>query len=174
MNGKLEYQQHFGFIIWLTFSKYFHPKKKKKIFKIYLKLIGCHEQVKINDQAPKNTSRNFQKVTSNFSFSKRYDYHHSATTTMSPVNLKDCMEEVVKYTLESHINETLEFDLGLSKSFCSDLLKLDPNDPNTTTTSGNYLITSSSSSLIYGSCSSLLEFRANCESKHVQEESQFS
>ncbi|XP_050255763.1 uncharacterized protein LOC126701599 isoform X4 [Quercus robur] len=46
---------------------------------------------------------------------------------MSPVNLKDCMEEVVKYTLESHINETLEFDLGLSKSFCSDLLKLDPN-----------------------------------------------
>ncbi|KAK4566588.1 hypothetical protein RGQ29_002741 [Quercus rubra] len=54
---------------------------------------------------------------------------------MSPVNLKDCMEEVVRYTLESHINETLEFDLGLSKSFCSDLLKLDPNDPNTTTTS---------------------------------------
>ena len=84
------------------------------------------------------------------------------------------MEEVVRYTLESHINETLEFDLGLSKSFCSDLLKLDPNDPNTTTTSGNYLITSSSSSLIYGSFSCLLEFWANCESKHVQEESQVS
>ncbi|KAK7843895.1 hypothetical protein CFP56_011831, partial [Quercus suber] len=27
----------------------------------------------------------------------------------------------------SHINETLEFDLGLFNSFCSDLLKLDPN-----------------------------------------------
>ena len=92
----------------------------------------------------------FKKLPQNFFyfFSKGYDYSHSATTTMSPVNLKDCMEEVVRYTLESHINETLEFDLGLSKSFCSDLLKLDPNDPNTTTTSGNYLITSSSSSLI--------------------------
>ncbi|KAL4632242.1 hypothetical protein ACB092_04G036500 [Castanea dentata] len=55
-----------------------------------------------------------------------------ATTTMSPVNLKDCMEEVVKYTLESHINETLECDLALSKSFCSDLLKLDPNTSTTT------------------------------------------
>ena len=135
-------------------------------------------RVKINNNLPKIFKKRpyFQKVTSKFFifFSKGYDYSHSATTTMSPVNLKDCMEEVVRYTLESHINETLEFDLGLSKSFCSDLLKLDPNDPNTTTTSGNYLITSSSSSLIYGSCSSLLEFRANCESKHVQEESQFS
>jgi hypothetical protein len=41
------------------------------------------------------------------------------------------MEELVKFTLESHINETLEFDPGLSKSFCSDLLKHDPNSPTT-------------------------------------------
>ena len=58
---------------------------------------------------------------------------------MSPVNLRECMEEVVKYTLESHINGTLEFDLGLSNSFCSDLLKLDPN---TTTMSGTHLMNS--------------------------------
>ncbi|XP_030940651.1 uncharacterized protein LOC115965547 isoform X2 [Quercus lobata] len=57
---------------------------------------------------------------------------------MSPVNLKDWMEEVVKYTLESHINETLEFDLGLSKSFCSNLLKLDPDDPNTSTATESF------------------------------------
>uniref|UniRef100_A0A2N9GKW2 ASCH domain-containing protein n=1 Tax=Fagus sylvatica TaxID=28930 RepID=A0A2N9GKW2_FAGSY len=52
---------------------------------------------------------------------------------MSAVNLRlsDCMEELVKFTLESHINETLEFDPGLSKSFCSDLLKHDPNSPTT-------------------------------------------
>lgn len=36
------------------------------------------------------------------------------------------MEELVKFTLESYINETLEIDLGLSKAFCSNLLKDDP------------------------------------------------
>ncbi|KAF3953089.1 hypothetical protein CMV_021431 [Castanea mollissima] len=55
---------------------------------------------------------------------------------MSPVNLRECMEEVVKYTLESHINGTLEFDLGLSNSFCSDLLKLHPNTTTTESVEG--------------------------------------
>jgi hypothetical protein len=48
---------------------------------------------------------------------------------MSPVNLKDFMEELVRFTLESYIDETLEIDLGLSKAFCSNLLKVDPSDP---------------------------------------------
>ncbi|KAL4632248.1 hypothetical protein ACB092_04G036800 [Castanea dentata] len=55
---------------------------------------------------------------------------------MSPVNLRECMEEVVKYTLECHINGTLEFDLGLSNSFCSDLLKLHPNTTATESVEG--------------------------------------
>ncbi|XP_021643357.2 uncharacterized protein LOC110637521 isoform X4 [Hevea brasiliensis] len=42
--------------------------------------------------------------------------------------LRECIEELVKFTLNSHINETLEFDLGLSKDFCSNLLRDDPND----------------------------------------------
>ena len=40
--------------------------------------------------------------------------------------LRECMEEVAKYTLKSHINETLEFDLGPSNS-CFNLLKLEIN-----------------------------------------------
>ncbi|KAB1213249.1 hypothetical protein CJ030_MR5G009656 [Morella rubra] len=51
---------------------------------------------------------------------------------MSPVNLRECMEELVRFTLESYLNETLECDLGISKAFCSNLLKEDPNDPNST------------------------------------------
>ncbi|KAG6730673.1 hypothetical protein I3842_01G092200 [Carya illinoinensis] len=49
---------------------------------------------------------------------------------MSPANLKDCMEELLRFTLESHINETLQFDLLLSKAFCYNLLKDDPTDTN--------------------------------------------
>jgi hypothetical protein len=48
---------------------------------------------------------------------------------MSPVNLRDFMEELVRFTLESYIDETLEIDLGLSKAFCSNLLNDDPSDP---------------------------------------------
>lgn len=44
------------------------------------------------------------------------------------------MEELVKFTLESYINETSEIDLGLSKAFCSNLLKDDPTDPCLATT----------------------------------------
>ncbi|XP_043817715.1 uncharacterized protein LOC110626867 isoform X2 [Manihot esculenta] len=42
--------------------------------------------------------------------------------------LKECIEELVEFTLNSHINETLEFDIGLSKDFCSNLLRDDPDD----------------------------------------------
>ncbi|XP_062173623.1 uncharacterized protein LOC133879087 isoform X2 [Alnus glutinosa] len=53
---------------------------------------------------------------------------------MSPVNPRDFMEELVKFTLESYINETSEIDLGLSKAFCSNLLEDDPTDPCLATT----------------------------------------
>uniref|UniRef100_A0A2P2JGC6 Uncharacterized protein n=1 Tax=Rhizophora mucronata TaxID=61149 RepID=A0A2P2JGC6_RHIMU len=42
--------------------------------------------------------------------------------------LRECMEELLEFTLKSHVNETLEFDLGLSKYFCSKLLELGQND----------------------------------------------
>ncbi|GKV29172.1 hypothetical protein SLEP1_g38121 [Rubroshorea leprosula] len=46
-----------------------------------------------------------------------------------PVGLRDSVEELVKFTLHSHINGTLEFDLGLSKDFCFSLLKDESSDP---------------------------------------------
>ncbi|RVW88626.1 hypothetical protein CK203_032998 [Vitis vinifera] len=42
-----------------------------------------------------------------------------------PVDLANCVEELVKYTLYSSVNGTLEIDLGLSKDYCSALLKDD-------------------------------------------------
>ncbi|XP_034685596.1 uncharacterized protein LOC117914382 isoform X3 [Vitis riparia] len=42
-----------------------------------------------------------------------------------PVDLANCVEELVKYTLSSSVNGTLEIDLGLSKDYCSALLKDD-------------------------------------------------
>nr|XP_034892622.1 uncharacterized protein LOC118032121 [Populus alba] len=41
---------------------------------------------------------------------------------------RERIEELLKFTLESHINQTLEFNLRLSKEFCINLLKEDPND----------------------------------------------
>uniref|UniRef100_A0A3N7F7W0 ASCH domain-containing protein n=1 Tax=Populus trichocarpa TaxID=3694 RepID=A0A3N7F7W0_POPTR len=41
---------------------------------------------------------------------------------------RERIEELLKFTLESHINQTLEFNLGLSKDFCINLLEEDPND----------------------------------------------
>ncbi|GLT34897.1 hypothetical protein SLA2020_093860 [Shorea laevis] len=46
-----------------------------------------------------------------------------------PVDLRDSIEELLKFTLHSHINGTLEFDLGLSKDFCISLLKDESSDP---------------------------------------------
>ncbi|KAH7572842.1 hypothetical protein JRO89_XS03G0023100 [Xanthoceras sorbifolium] len=42
--------------------------------------------------------------------------------------LENYVEELVKFTLLSHINQTLDFDLGLSIEFCSGLLKPEPDD----------------------------------------------
>ncbi|KAF8393758.1 hypothetical protein HHK36_019956 [Tetracentron sinense] len=53
---------------------------------------------------------------------------------VSPVLLDNCIEELLKLTLASSIDGTLEIDLGLSKEYCSDLLKhdLDGHDFNPT------------------------------------------
>ncbi|XVE84475.1 hypothetical protein DITRI_Ditri17bG0016500 [Diplodiscus trichospermus] len=40
----------------------------------------------------------------------------------NPVELRDCIEELVKFTLHSHLNGTLDCDIALSKQFCSFLL----------------------------------------------------
>ncbi|KAK9288552.1 hypothetical protein L1049_017011 [Liquidambar formosana] len=52
---------------------------------------------------------------------------------LPPVQLRECIEELLKFTLTSSINETLEIDLGLSKDYCSNLLKDDPHDPTSDT-----------------------------------------
>ena len=44
------------------------------------------------------------------------------------VNLADTLEELLNFTLQSFVNGTLEFDLGLPKDFCSQLLQPEPND----------------------------------------------
>ncbi|GLT34898.1 hypothetical protein SLA2020_093870 [Shorea laevis] len=35
-----------------------------------------------------------------------------------PVELRDCIEVLLKFTFHSHLNGSPEFDLGLSKDFC--------------------------------------------------------
>uniref|UniRef100_M1CK34 ProFAR isomerase associated family protein n=1 Tax=Solanum tuberosum TaxID=4113 RepID=M1CK34_SOLTU len=45
------------------------------------------------------------------------------------LQLKDCIEELLRFTLVSSIDGTLEIDLGLSKDYCSTLLQEDPSDP---------------------------------------------
>ncbi|KAH9727438.1 ASCH domain-containing protein [Citrus sinensis] len=52
--------------------------------------------------------------------------------------LKDCMEELLKFTLSSHIDETLDFDLGISSKFCTNLLQDDPNDAVSPSTSFDF------------------------------------
>ncbi|XP_043696707.1 uncharacterized protein LOC122647343 [Telopea speciosissima] len=49
---------------------------------------------------------------------------------VSPLQLSHCIEELLRFTLSSYVNETLEFDLGLSKEYCTDLLRDDHWDPN--------------------------------------------
>ncbi|WRX21121.1 hypothetical protein QQP08_013608 [Theobroma cacao] len=44
--------------------------------------------------------------------------------------LGECIEELMKFTLQSHINKSLNFELRLSPEFCSGLLNSDPADPN--------------------------------------------
>ncbi|XP_044465327.1 uncharacterized protein LOC123195594 [Mangifera indica] len=41
----------------------------------------------------------------------------------NPVEISRCIEEIVKFTLESHMKQNLQLDLALSKDFCSFLLR---------------------------------------------------
>ncbi|KAF8014102.1 hypothetical protein BT93_H0061 [Corymbia citriodora subsp. variegata] len=47
-----------------------------------------------------------------------------------PVELRRCIDELLRFTLQSHVDGTLDlaFDLGLSAEFCSALLREDPHD----------------------------------------------
>lgn len=45
------------------------------------------------------------------------------------LQLKDCIEELLRFTIVSSIDGTLEIDLGLSKDYCSTLLQEDPSHP---------------------------------------------
>lgn len=63
----------------------------------------------------------------------------SPSPTGPPVDLGNCLEELVKYTLSSSINGTLEIDLRLSKDYCSVLLMDDHlTDPASITTGKLY------------------------------------
>lgn len=42
---------------------------------------------------------------------------------VSPVQLSDCLEHLLKFVLESAVNDTLAYNLGLSTNFCSALLQ---------------------------------------------------
>ena len=78
-----------------------------------------------------------------------------------PVDLANCVEELVKYTLYSSVNGTLEIDLGLSKDYCSALLKDDHlTDPTSISTGKLYIRTISSEIflLLFG-CSENVEWK---------------
>ncbi|MBA0736610.1 hypothetical protein Gogos_010145, partial [Gossypium gossypioides] len=57
----------------------------------------------------------------------------SSSPGTNPVELSNSIEELLKFTLQSHLNGTLELDIGLSKQFCSSLL----NHPSTSPISLN-------------------------------------
>ncbi|KAL2920910.1 maturase K [Bienertia sinuspersici] len=44
---------------------------------------------------------------------------------VAPIQLSQCLEDLLKLVLQSSANGTLEFNLGLSSNFCSSLLKCD-------------------------------------------------
>ncbi|XP_009786150.1 uncharacterized protein LOC107774304 isoform X2 [Nicotiana tabacum] len=50
------------------------------------------------------------------------------------LQLKDCIEELLRFTLSSSVNGTFEIDIALSKDYCSALLQDDPSNlfPNST------------------------------------------
>ncbi|XP_059654866.1 uncharacterized protein LOC132301771 isoform X2 [Cornus florida] len=58
------------------------------------------------------------------------EHEEPSSPGVSPVQLKECIEEVLNFTLASSIDETLGFDIGLSNEYCSNLLKNDPANPN--------------------------------------------
>ncbi|XP_038879102.1 uncharacterized protein LOC120071108 isoform X2 [Benincasa hispida] len=86
----------------------------------------------------------------------------------SPVELGDCLEELLQFTLQSHIDGTLEHDLGLHTDFCSHLLNhnLPPPNLDRTDVSRLYkdLVSSLRKSVSKPSCGSLddLEDKEEC------------
>ncbi|KAF5188788.1 Rna-binding asch domain protein [Thalictrum thalictroides] len=54
----------------------------------------------------------------------------SSSPGVSPVIISNCIEHLLHFTLSSSIDETLEFDLGLTNEYCSNLLINDPNHSN--------------------------------------------
>ncbi|KAK2976783.1 hypothetical protein RJ640_027619 [Escallonia rubra] len=57
------------------------------------------------------------------------DEQQPPSPRVAPVQLEDCIEELLKFTLTSAIDGTLGVDIGLSKHYCSNLLKEDPDSP---------------------------------------------
>ncbi|GAB2300524.1 hypothetical protein Dimus_034566 [Dionaea muscipula] len=51
----------------------------------------------------------------------------SSSPQRSPVLLSHCIEELVKFVLQSAVNGTLGLDIGLSKAYCLALLSEDPS-----------------------------------------------
>lgn len=76
---------------------------------------------------------------------------------MMPVLLKDCMEELLKFTLTSSMNG--EIDVGLSKDYCSRLLEDDPSNPFSSSIGTKYAcftqidLDYNAFSIVCGSCS---------------------
>ncbi|KMT15807.1 hypothetical protein BVRB_3g057820 isoform A [Beta vulgaris subsp. vulgaris] len=62
----------------------------------------------------------------------------SGSPGVSPVELSDCLEHLLHFVLQSSINGTLDFNLGLSADFCSTLLKQDDFDHQNLPTSTNF------------------------------------
>ncbi|XP_059632424.1 uncharacterized protein LOC132275059 [Cornus florida] len=61
---------------------------------------------------------------------KMEEHEEPSSPGVSPVQVKECIEEVLNFTLASSIDENLGIDIGLSKEYCSNLLKNDPAHPN--------------------------------------------
>ncbi|VFQ75541.1 unnamed protein product [Cuscuta campestris] len=46
-----------------------------------------------------------------------------------PVELQQCIDELLRHTISSSVSRNLETDIGLSKEFCTNLLDDDPSNP---------------------------------------------
>ncbi|KAI8002429.1 hypothetical protein LOK49_LG08G02036 [Camellia lanceoleosa] len=60
------------------------------------------------------------------------DHQPPPSPGVSPVQLEDCIQELLKFTLDGTL---VGLDIGLSKDYCSNLLKDDPVSPNPNNTS---------------------------------------
>ncbi|KAH7834114.1 hypothetical protein Vadar_012830 [Vaccinium darrowii] len=60
------------------------------------------------------------------------EHHHQRPPSpgVRPIKAKDCIEELLKFTLSSSIDGALGLDIGLSKDYCSKLLKDDDGPEN--------------------------------------------